>query len=74
MKRIYLFFTGLLCVCSLFGQNRYEGSVSFSEPRVTHKDNTLILDMEMDLSGMKLASTEMVVLTPILKASDGMAS
>ena len=71
MKRIYFVFIGLLCACFLFAQNKYEGSISFSEPRVTQNDNMLKLDMEVDLSGMTLASTGMVVLTPVLTAADG---
>ena len=71
MKRIYFVFIGLLCACFLFAQNRYEGTISFGEAKVTQKDNVMKLDMEMDLSGMKLASTGMVVLTPVLTAADG---
>ena len=71
MKRIYFVFIGLLCACFLFAQNKYEGTISFGEARVTQKDNVMKLDMEMDLSGMKLASTGMVVLTPVLTAADG---
>ncbi len=71
MKRIYFVFIGLLCACFLYAQNKYEGSISFSEPRVTQNDNMLKLDMEVDLSGMTLASTGMVVLTPVLTAADG---
>ena len=71
MKRIYFVFIGLLCACFLFAQNKYEGTISFGEARVTQKDNVMKLDMEMDLSGMTLASTGMVVLTPVLTAADG---
>ena len=71
MKRIYFVFIGLLCACFLYAQNKYEGTISFSEPRVTQNDNMLKLDMEVDLSGMTLASTGMVVLTPVLTAADG---
>jgi len=74
MKRIYFVFIGLLCACFLFAQNKYEGTISFGEAKVTQKDNVMKLDMEMDLSGMKLASTGMVVLTPVLTAADGTAS
>ena len=71
MKRIYFVFIGLLCACYLFAQNKYEGTISFGEARVTQKDNVMKLDMEVDLSGMTLASTGMVVLTPVLTAADG---
>ncbi|OCW95516.1 hypothetical protein A9168_02320 [Macellibacteroides sp. HH-ZS] len=74
MKRIYFVFIGLLCACVLLAQNKYEGTISFSEPRVTQNDKILKLDMEVDLSGMTLASTGMVVLTPVLTAADGTAS
>ena len=49
MKRIYFVFIGLLCACFLFAQNKYEGTISFGEARVTQKDNVMKLDMEMDL-------------------------
>lgn len=72
MKKIYI----LACLLAFFAtglaaQSGKEGQINYSNS-VSKQGNTVSNDFKADLSGLKLGRQEMIVLTPTVRAREGM--
>jgi len=70
MKQLYFIPFVFLATVTLSAQKGYEGNVSYGEPKVSHKNNKLVVDVDANLGTMNLGSANMLVLTPVLTSLD----
>lgn len=71
MKRIQLTLIALFtAVASLFAQNIYEGTVSY-KTAFNKSGDRVTLNGTADISNLTLRSTQMLIITPILRSEDG---
>lgn len=71
MKRIQLTLIALFAaVAGLVAQNAYEGVISY-KISLDKTGNKVVLNGAADMSNLKLKSTQMIIVTPILRSEDG---
>ena len=71
MKRIQLTLIALFAaVAGLVAQNAYEGVISY-KISLDKTGNKVLLNGAADMSNLKLKSTQMIIVTPILRSEDG---
>lgn len=53
------------------GANSYEGHIGFGQHHVVRKGGELNVEVSLDLGAVKLAAQQMIVLTPVLRSTEG---
>lgn len=72
MKKFYFLILGIvLCGMVAQAQNSYEGHIGFGQHHVVRKGGELNVEVSLDLGAVKLAAQQMIVLTPVLRSTEG---
>lgn len=72
MKILFTILIAALSVVYSYGQNSYEGNLSFKCTAIEKENDLLKIDLLIDVSAITLPTQQMVVLTPVLTSADSL--